>query len=114
MGLIDTIFDAVVNFINFVRGVIKTIITKILNFMQHVVNYFRGLMLAPKKDVPFVAQGEEFKQMIKDAPVKNCGIFEAVYNEETDEIEHAEYIAADQLDAKTREILGNEKLVVLQ
>jgi hypothetical protein len=44
---------------------------------------------------------------------KNVGIIQGVYNEVTDEITHAEYIEADGLDNQTRDILGNEKLVVL-
>ena len=51
--------------------------------------------------------------MLQKAPVKDVGIFKGVYNEETDEITHNEYIEADALDQKTQQVLGKEELVVL-
>ena len=51
--------------------------------------------------------------MLKTAPKKNVGIFEGVYNEETDEITANRYLDADRLDAKTKEVLEREPLVVL-
>ena len=36
-----------------------------------------------------------------------------VFDEEKNEIVHAKLIEADELDAKTREVLGNEDLIVL-
>lgn len=51
--------------------------------------------------------------MLKTAPKKDVGIFEGVYNEEEDEIVSHRYLDADSLDARTKEILGKEPLVVL-
>ena len=61
----------------------------------------------------FIADESEFKEMLKTAPKKNVGIFEGVYNEETDEITANRYLDADRLDAKTKEVLEREPLVVL-
>lgn len=51
--------------------------------------------------------------MLQKAPTKNVGIFEGVYDEATDEIVENRFIEADALDPKTREVLGDEDLVVL-
>ena len=52
---------------------------------------------------------DEFKDMLKVAPQKNVGIFEGVYDEVEDEIVSSQFIEADGLDAKTREILMEVK-----
>lgn len=65
------------------------------------------------KDIPFVAKGETFKEMLDRAPVKTIGLFKGVYNKETDEIEHAEFIEADSLDNETRNLIDSDPLVVL-
>lgn len=65
------------------------------------------------EDTPFIADASEFKEMLKTAPKKDVGIFEGVYNEEEDEIVSHRYLDADSLDARTKEILGKEPLVVL-
>lgn len=62
---------------------------------------------------PFIANASEFKEMLKTAPKKDVGIFEGVYNEETDEITANRYLDADEVDQKTKNVLGNESLVVL-
>ena len=41
------------------------------------------------------------------------GIFEGVYDEEADEITANRYLDADEVDQKTKDVLGNESLVVL-
>lgn len=113
MGIIDFVFNAIIGFLNFVKGLVKTIIRGILNFAKDVVNYFKNLNLTQGKDIPFIAQGEQFKELIKNAPNKNVGIFEGVYNEVEDEITEAQYIGADQVDQQTRNVLGDEQLVTL-
>ena len=97
----------------YIKNLIRKIVDGILNFTKHVVGWFKSLNLLPGQDVPFVANKEQFKAALKSAPVKDVGIFKGVYNEVTDEITHAEYIEADSLDKQTREVLGNEELVVL-
>ena len=95
------------------RDIFCYVIQGILNFVQHVVNWFKNLNLNPHEDVPFIANDEAFKEKLRNAPRKNVGIFEGVYNEEADEITNCRYLDADSMDAKTRETLGNESLVVL-
>ena len=84
-----------------------------MNFFREVVDWFKSLRLNPQEDTPFIANASEFKEMLKTAPKKDVGIFEGVYNEETDEITANRYLDADEVDQKTKNVLGNESLVVL-
>ncbi len=113
--MFDFIFDAIDSLIELVGDLIVTIIEGIISFAQHVVGWFRGLRLRKNRDIPFIADASnpKFKEMLHQAPVKEVGIFEGVYNEETDEITNYQYIEAEDLDEKTSETLGNEPLVVL-
>lgn len=92
---------------------VRKVIRGVLNFAREVVDWFRSLNLNPQEDTPFIADASEFKEMLKTAPKKDVGIFEGVYNEEEDEIVSHRYLDADSLDARTKEILGKEPLVVL-
>lgn len=92
---------------------VKRLVLSIVNFFKNIVEYFKRLILDPKKHKPFIADMAHLKDMIDKAPVKQCGIFQGVYNEETNEIENYQIIEADQLDATTKETLGNDPLVVL-
>lgn len=83
-----------------------------VNFME-VVNYFKSLKLDKEKHIPFVAKAEVFKEILKFEPKKQVALFIGVFDEEATEIIHSQIIEADELDAKTREVLGNEDLVVL-
>ena len=111
--IIRDLIDLIKGAINFIKNLIKAIVTGLFNFLAHCVNWFKKLYLDKNKDVPFVANGEYFKQMLDTAPVKEVGIFQGVYDESIDEITHHVYVEADGLDAKTREVLGNEPIVVL-
>lgn len=95
-----TLFTAVKNFL-------VTVIRGILNFFKEVVTWFKNLRLDPNKHTPFVADAKRLKQLIHEAPEVNVGIFEGVYNEETEEIEHYKEIKADKVDAETKKILSN-------
>lgn len=97
----------------FIKNIFWRVVNGILNFAKEVVGWFKSLNLKIGQDIPFLTQKENFKKALKGAPVKNVGIFEGVYNEVSDEITHVEYIAADALDAQTRNVLGDEELVVL-
>lgn len=108
-SIINAIKAAFRNIVNLVRKVINGI----LNFAKEVVDWFKSLSLNPQKDTPFIADAEKFKDMLKTAPEKKVGIFEGVYNEETDEITAHRYLDADELDQKTKDVLENEPLVVL-
>ena len=83
-----------------------------LNFLE-VVNWFKTLKLDKNKHVPFVAKASAMKDMLSIQPTKKESLFVGVYDGETAEIGHAKFIEADELDAKTSEVLGNEDLVVL-
>lgn len=114
--MIDFLFDALEDFFDFIGEIVSTIINGVISFFQHIVGWFKGLNLKKGRDVPFVAdaQSEKFKQMLKQAPKKDVGIFEGVYNEDTNEITHYKYLEGDEIDAKTQDLLGDEELVVLE
>lgn len=115
MGFLSSIIDAIKAAFRFIRNLVKYVIRGILNFTAHVVGWFKKIYnLDQNKDVPFVADAEQFKEMLQTAPTKNVGLFQGVYDEELDEITHHQYLEADAVDAKTREVLGSEPLVVLQ
>lgn len=111
----DEILDLIMEAWQYIKNICKKIINGILSFSRHVLGWFRSLSLNQSRDVPFIANADrpEFKKMIKEAPVKNVGVFQGVYNEETEEIIYNEYIQADALDEMTREVLGEDSLVVL-
>ena len=108
----EELIQLIKNAFQYIKNLFRKIIDGILNFAKHVVGWFKSLNLLPGQDVPFIAS-KEFGEKLKIAPVKNVGIFQGVYNEMTNEITHAAYVEADSLDNQTREILGNEELVVL-
>ncbi len=109
MELIECIKSALTYLKNFITNVIN----RVLSFAKDVIKWFKGLFLDPKKDVPFIANTEKLKTLIKNAPVKDFGIFNGVYDEEKDEITHAEVINAKGFDKTTRETLGDNAVVVL-
>lgn len=113
--ILEFIWDGIAGIFEMVVDFISLIIDGILEFSRHVVQYFRGLKLRKGRDMPFIAneQSEKFRQMIHQAPVKDAGIFQGTYNEDTNEIENCRSLEADELDEKTKQILGNEPLVVL-
>jgi ribosomal protein L30/L7E len=113
MGLISGIVELIKQAISWIKKVFQYVINGIFNFLAHCVNWFKSLRLDKNRHVPFVANGEQFKDMLKTAPKKNVGIFQGVFDEATDEIVENRFIEADALDSKTREVLGNEDLVVL-
>lgn len=92
---------------------IKHLVTVIVNFFKHVVTYFKNLALQKYRHKPFIADLSSIKAEIRNAPVKDCGIFQGVYDVVTDDIIHTQVVEANSVDAKTREVLGNDKLVVL-
>lgn len=78
-----------------------------------IVGWFKTLKLDKEKDVPFIADLNVFKGMLKFEQKKNVALFIGVYDENLDKIIHSQIIEADELDQKTLEVLGIEKLVVL-
>ncbi|MCF0184793.1 MAG: hypothetical protein HUK00_09645 [Bacteroidaceae bacterium] len=111
--MLDFIFDAIGTLFDVIGDVVAWVIDGFVSLAEHVTNYFRALRLRKGRDIPFVADETKIADLIHKAPVKNVGIFEATYNEDTDEIENYRAIEADEMDDDLRETLGNEKLVVL-
>ena len=107
------IIDLIKGAINFIKNLVKKIITGIFNFIAHCVNWFKSLSLDKNKDVPFIANPEQFKEMLRNAPVKKVGIFEGVFDEELNEITYNQNVEADALDEQTLKTLGQEAIVVL-
>lgn len=90
---------------------VKTIEGKV-NF-QDIVAWLKSLSLDKNKDVPFIAKATELKDMLNYETKKNAALFVGVFNEEKNEIIHAQIIEADSFDDKILEVLGNEAIVVL-
>ena len=126
MGILDDIKDFVSPYLNGiieafkafmekVKGVVKTIFTRIVDFKNQIVGWFKSLNLKKGIHIPFITKMEDFKTMLKNAPKVNGGVFlfAGVYDEQTDEITNLQYIAANQYDKMTAELLNKEELVVL-
>lgn len=112
---LDPIISWIKGAIAHIKNLVKRFIDGCLQFFKDVVNWFKSLKLNQKIHIPFIgnANNKEFRQMLKQAPVKNVGIFQGVYDQETDEIIHHEYIEADSVDEQTYETLKGEPIVVL-
>lgn len=113
MGIINSLVAAIKAAFRWLTNIVRKVIRGILKFATEVVNWFKSLSLDKDKHTPFIADAEQFKDMLKTAPKKDVGIFEGVYDEEADEIVANRYLEADEVDQKTKEVLGNEPLVVL-
>lgn len=111
--MFDFIFDAIGDLFELIGELVALVIDGILSLTQHVISYFRGLKLRKGKDIPFIADENKIKGLIHQAPEKHVGIFEATYNEDTNEIQNYRALEADEMDSDLRNILSNEKLVVL-
>lgn len=111
--MFDYIFDAIGSLIEKIGDLIADFIDGILTLAEYVVDYFKGLSLRRGKDIPFIADENQLADLIHRAPEKKVGIFEATYNEDTNEIENYRGIEADTMDSSLKRVLGKEKLVVL-
>ncbi len=111
--LFDSIFSALDSFFDMIGEFIDWIIVGIITLAGCVVDYFKGLKLRKGKDIPFIAEKSKIAELIHNAPTKDVGIFEATYNEDTNEIENYRALQADEMDSKLKTVLGDEKLVVL-
>ena len=80
MGLISGIVELIKQAISWIKKVFQFVINGIFNFLAHCVNWFKSLRLDKNRHVPFVANGNQFKDMLQTAPKKNVGIFEGVFN----------------------------------
>lgn len=113
MGFFSWLWEGVKSFFVAFWRTINRFFTALVNFVKNIVSYFRGLILNKQKDKPFVADLSKLKDLIKDAPIRNAGIFEGVYDEETDEIKHTQIVEANNLDSETKNLLAGDPLVVL-
>jgi hypothetical protein len=111
--MFDWLKDLFSEALAWIKNIVKKVINGVLNFANEVVGYFRNLKLDPKTQTPFLANMNSFKDKLKNAPVKNVGIFQGVYNEQTDAFEDVQQIEADGLDQQTMETLGKDALIVL-
>lgn len=109
MGFFSNVYSgigsALRELFNIVKKFVVTIIAGVLDFASEIINWFRGLCLDPKKQTPFIVDANRMQELIKEAPVVDCGIFEGVYNEETNKIDHYKEIQADSLNPRAREVL---------
>lgn len=109
----DKMVDAIKAAIRLIKKVFIKIIDGVFDFLKHCVGWFKSLSLKQGKDIPFIADAKNFKDLIAQAPVKDCGIFEGVFDSETDEISANQYVEADKIDEKTHKMVDGEELVVL-
>ncbi len=103
------------NFFRLIGRALKRLVIRFIQFFKHVVSWFKQLSLDPQEDTPFIVDAEKMSELLNDAPVVECGIFEGVYNEETNTITHHRLIESDDIDDQTENILSrsNNGLVVL-
>lgn len=81
-----------------------------------ILAWFKTQNLDPKRHTPFIANFIELKDMFAGVDVKvskPCAIIVGFIDEQADSITSI-IIESDALDAKTKEVFGDEKLVVLQ
>ena len=80
---------------------------------EDIVGWFKTIDNLDKEvDTPFIADANKFKDVLGPSSSK-IPIVIGVYNEKEDEITHHLLLEADEIDDKTREVLGSEPLVVL-
>ena len=112
---LNLIWSAMKEFFERVKEFVKVVIEGVLDFVNEVVAWFKNLNLVKGVHIPFIADiaNEKFRQMLGEAQIKNIGIFEGVYNRETEEIESGRVVEADALDQKTKDTLDDSGLTVL-
>ena len=110
MGFFSAIWEAICDFFEFVVDLVCEVISGILDFATAVLGWFKQRLLQKGVHTPFIANmaSPQFKEMLHKAPTRNVGIFEGVYNEQTEEREDGRTVEADSLDYETRRTLGNE------
>lgn len=124
MGILDDIKDFVSPYLNGiieafkafmekVKGVVKTIFTRIVDFKNQIVGWFKSLNLIKGRHIPFISNRIDFKTLLANAPTVQAFVFAGVFDEQTNEITNLQYIAANQYDKMTAELLNKEELVVL-
>lgn len=112
--MIDTILDLIASAIKFVVDFIIDIIDGVISFWNDLVDYFKKLTLVKGRDLPFVVDAKKIRGMLDNAPTMEIpGLFEGVYNEETDKIEHGRFVYGNDLDEKTKDVIKDQGIVIL-
>ncbi len=115
--IFDIIIQALTNAWNVICDIFETIfINTVVNFLNDVTNYFKGLLLHKGVHTPFIidATAEEaniFKDLIPES--KNNGIIEGVFNNEKNSIDSIRYIGGEGVDEETKKILNNNPIAIL-
>jgi len=85
-----------------------------------VVGYFKSKKLDKGRDVPFISKDGDFNQFLKKThkrfPEGKEGYITlvlGVYDESTAAIKYAQILYVKQLDDKTKDVFGNDELVIL-
>ncbi|MBQ0155592.1 MAG: hypothetical protein KBT22_03330 [Bacteroidales bacterium] len=106
------IWEAIKGFFHDAWNAFKRILVAIIDFFTHIAGYFRDLLtrgeIQQGRDTPFIIENKKLKKMIHEAPEINAGIFQATYNEETEEVENVRAVEG-QLDDKTKNALSKSK-----
>lgn len=118
MNLLESIWNGICNFISAIVDFVIEVIQGIFNFAKYVIQYFKDKVLDRLRHKPFIGNANKFpqniKEMIKNAPQKDVGIFRGVYDEQADEITDFNIVESYAVDEETEQVLGNEALVVLR
>lgn len=112
-GFWNSIVSIVKKFFNWIK---RKILNGVLSFFGNIFSFFKSDKLKRGRDIPFVAdaKSEKMREAFGFSPSKNVGIFQGVYNENTEEITRCEYIEADAMDYEAKEMLRGNPLVVLK
>ena len=91
-----------------------------LNFSD-IIGYFKTKSLKQEEDIPFIAQNDTAGAFSKKAHTPFPGsksdyktIVLGVHTEKSNTLTHCQVLYVKEIDEKTKEVLGNESLVVLQ
>ncbi len=86
-----------------------------ISFQEHVVDWFRNICyLDQERHVPFIADARKLNEIFQYNPKLLKCLFIGVYDEKTEQIIEHRILEAEDFDAETRNVLGDEPLVVLQ
>lgn len=77
--------------------------------MSDIVGYLKGLNLKQGSDIPFLAKGSALKGVVPSTVNYVIGVFDS----QTEVVKYAKSFKAIAADKALLDVLGNEKLVVL-
>ncbi len=89
------------------RDWVVDLIVTVVSWVENVVGWFKKLKLDKKRHIPFIIDMKTLRKQLDNAPViEGSGVFEAVYDEQTDEMVAHNTIKANSLDRKTQDALN--------